>query len=152
MAVLVQVNFAMQGPWGAEMSEAFRGLAESINAEPGFIWKVWIEDEAVDIAIALSDSRVRQDDISDSFKPEGYAGRYRAALEDAALHAVDLVEQFPVLTFMYGYTRGGADPAKGTGLRGLADRVDVLGGRLEVESPAGAGTRVTAVVPLEQAA
>ncbi len=71
-----------------------------------------IEDEAVDIAIALSDSRVRQDDISDSFKPEGYAGRYRAALEDAALHAVDLVEQFPVLTFMYGYTRGGADPAK----------------------------------------
>ncbi|MDV8002591.1 monooxygenase [Rhodococcus sp. IEGM 1408] len=46
MAVLVQVNFAMQGPWGSEMSEAFRGLAESINAEPGFIWKVWIEDEA----------------------------------------------------------------------------------------------------------
>lgn len=46
MAVLVQVNFAMQGPWGAEMSEAFRGLAELINAEPGFIWKVWIEDEA----------------------------------------------------------------------------------------------------------
>lgn len=46
MAVLVQVNFPMQGPWGAEMAEAFHGLAESINAEPGFIWKVWIEDEA----------------------------------------------------------------------------------------------------------
>lgn len=46
MAVVVQVNFPMQGPWGAEMSEAFRELAESINAEPGFIWKVWIEDEA----------------------------------------------------------------------------------------------------------
>lgn len=45
MAVLVQVNFPMQGPWGAEMSEAYRGLAESINDEPGFIWKVWIEDQ-----------------------------------------------------------------------------------------------------------
>jgi signal transduction histidine kinase len=47
---------------------------------------------------------------------------------------------------------GGADPAKGTGLRGLADRVDVLGGRLEVDSPAAGGTRVTAVIPLERAA
>lgn len=46
MPVLVQVNFPMQGPWGAEMAEAFRGLAESINAEPGFIWKVWIEDQS----------------------------------------------------------------------------------------------------------
>ncbi|GAA4893253.1 monooxygenase [Tessaracoccus lubricantis] len=46
MAVLVQVNFPMEGPWGAEMAEAFRGLAESINEEPGFIWKVWIEDQS----------------------------------------------------------------------------------------------------------
>jgi signal transduction histidine kinase len=43
---------------------------------------------------------------------------------------------------------GGADPAAGTGLRGLADRVDALGGQLEVESPPGAGTRVTARLPL----
>jgi signal transduction histidine kinase len=43
---------------------------------------------------------------------------------------------------------GGADPAAGTGLRGLADRVDALGGRLEVESPPGAGTRVSARLPL----
>ena len=44
--------------------------------------------------------------------------------------------------------RGGADPASGTGLRGLADRVDALGGRLEVDSPPGAGTRVSARLPL----
>jgi signal transduction histidine kinase len=43
---------------------------------------------------------------------------------------------------------GGADPASGTGLIGLADRVDVLGGRLEVHSPAGAGTLVRAEIPL----
>jgi signal transduction histidine kinase len=43
---------------------------------------------------------------------------------------------------------GGADPSSGTGLRGLADRVDALGGRLEVESPPGAGTRVSAHLPV----
>jgi signal transduction histidine kinase len=39
---------------------------------------------------------------------------------------------------------GGASPNRGSGLRGLADRVDALGGRLAVESPRGGGTRVTA--------
>jgi signal transduction histidine kinase len=43
---------------------------------------------------------------------------------------------------------GGADPASGTGLRGLADRVDALDGLLEIESPPGQGTRVTARLPL----
>jgi PAS domain S-box-containing protein len=44
---------------------------------------------------------------------------------------------------------GGADPATGTGLRGLADRVDALGGVLRVTSPAGGGTTVAAELPLE---
>jgi signal transduction histidine kinase len=43
---------------------------------------------------------------------------------------------------------GGADPASGTGLRGLADRVDALDGRLEIDSPHGVGTRVSALLPL----
>jgi signal transduction histidine kinase len=42
---------------------------------------------------------------------------------------------------------GGADPLDGAGLRGLADRVEALGGRLRVASPPGAGTRVEAVLP-----
>jgi signal transduction histidine kinase len=44
--------------------------------------------------------------------------------------------------------RGGADPAAGSGLRGLAERVEATGGRLRVESPSGAGTRVIAEIPL----
>jgi signal transduction histidine kinase len=44
---------------------------------------------------------------------------------------------------------GGADRAKGTGLRGLADRVDALGGRLRVESPPGRGTVLHAEIPCE---
>jgi len=45
---------------------------------------------------------------------------------------------------------GGADPdaATGSGLRGLRDRVAALGGHLEIESPRGAGTRLTATIPL----
>ncbi|UGS36777.1 MASE1 domain-containing protein [Capillimicrobium parvum] len=45
---------------------------------------------------------------------------------------------------------GGADPAVGTGLRGIADRVEALHGRLRITSPAGHGTRITAEIPLEQ--
>jgi signal transduction histidine kinase len=42
---------------------------------------------------------------------------------------------------------GGADASAGSGLRGLADRVEALGGHLLVTSPAGAGTVVTAELP-----
>jgi signal transduction histidine kinase len=42
---------------------------------------------------------------------------------------------------------GGADDAAGSGLRGLADRVEALDGRLLVSSPPGAGTVVTAELP-----
>jgi signal transduction histidine kinase len=42
---------------------------------------------------------------------------------------------------------GGADPTRGSGLQGLADRAAALGGRLRVDSPPGHGTRVVAEVP-----
>jgi signal transduction histidine kinase len=43
---------------------------------------------------------------------------------------------------------GGADPAHGSGLRGLADRVETFGGTLQVESLRGRGTRIAAEIPL----
>jgi PAS domain S-box-containing protein len=42
---------------------------------------------------------------------------------------------------------GGADPTRGSGLRGLVDRVEALDGRLQVESPVGEGTRIVAEIP-----
>jgi signal transduction histidine kinase len=45
---------------------------------------------------------------------------------------------------------GGAEARQGSGLQGLADRVEALGGRLQVESPVGGGTRVEAVLPLSE--
>jgi signal transduction histidine kinase len=42
---------------------------------------------------------------------------------------------------------GGADPANGSGLIGLVDRVEAVGGHLSVSSPAGAGTSLAATIP-----
>ncbi len=47
---------------------------------------------------------------------------------------------------------GGAQPLEGSGLSGLADRVEALGGRLHIQSPARGGTRLTAEIPCESKA
>jgi signal transduction histidine kinase len=44
---------------------------------------------------------------------------------------------------------GGADPARGSGLVGLRDRIEALGGSIEVASPAGGGTSLVVWIPLD---
>jgi signal transduction histidine kinase len=44
---------------------------------------------------------------------------------------------------------GGADPARGTGLTGLNDRVEALGGSIAIASPVGGGTSVDVELPLD---
>lgn len=46
MTKLLQLHFDYQGPFGEEMSTQLVDLAKSINDEPGFIWKVWTENQA----------------------------------------------------------------------------------------------------------
>jgi signal transduction histidine kinase len=43
---------------------------------------------------------------------------------------------------------GGADPARGSGLTGLRDRIEAVGGTLEVTSPAGRGTTLLIQIPV----
>ena len=43
---------------------------------------------------------------------------------------------------------GGADPAKGSGLTGLRDRIEAVGGTLDVTSPADGGTALLIEIPL----
>jgi len=45
MAVILQVDFPFNGPFGDEMGAALADLARSINEEPGFQWKIWTENE-----------------------------------------------------------------------------------------------------------
>jgi signal transduction histidine kinase len=42
---------------------------------------------------------------------------------------------------------GGADPARGSGLIGLSDRIGAIGGKLAIDSPAGHGTSIVAELP-----
>lgn len=44
MATLLQIDFPSEGPFGAQMSEAYADLAASISAEPGLLWKIWTEN------------------------------------------------------------------------------------------------------------
>ena len=45
---------------------------------------------------------------------------------------------------------GGADARRGSGLIGLTDRVDALGGTIEVASPRGEGTTLLITLPIEE--
>jgi signal transduction histidine kinase len=47
---------------------------------------------------------------------------------------------------------GGAEIGHGSGLRGLADRLQALGGHLELESPPGEGTTLIGTIPLHRSA
>jgi len=77
------------------------------------------------------------------------------ALANAAKHAsatkvaIDVAARDGELTVrVVDDGRGGADLARGSGLRGLVDRVEALGGELRIESPPGGGTVVAARFPL----
>ena len=43
---------------------------------------------------------------------------------------------------------GGADPNRGSGLTGLRDRIEALGGRIKIESPSGSGTLIEVEIPI----
>jgi signal transduction histidine kinase len=64
----------------------------------------------------------------------------------AAVVALELADETLVLEVRDDGV-GGAEPNIGSGLRGLTDRVEALGGRLSVRSPPGKGTTVRAEIP-----
>jgi signal transduction histidine kinase len=77
------------------------------------------------------------------------------ALTNAAKHAhasvvkIDADEQDAILKLVIRDDGvGGADPSQGTGLVGLADRVEALGGRLEIVSSASTGTSLAIEIPV----
>jgi signal transduction histidine kinase len=77
------------------------------------------------------------------------------ALTNAAKHARASLVQVDV-TVADGSLRllvsddgvGGADPSRGSGLIGLSDRVEAVGGRIEITSPPGGGTSLLVTIPV----
>jgi signal transduction histidine kinase len=79
------------------------------------------------------------------------------ALTNAAKHAhasavtIDVAEQNAILKLaIHDDGVGGADPSQGTGLAGLADRIQALGGQLQIISPARSGTSLAIEIPVEE--
>jgi len=73
------------------------------------------------------------------FGDDGIAAAVRVSHEDGVV-AVEVADD----------GIGGADPDRGSGLRGLVDRVAALDGTLRVDSPAGGGTRIVAELPVRE--
>ncbi|MFC7420575.1 monooxygenase [Iodobacter arcticus] len=46
MTKLLQIDFPFNGPFNQQMADEFKEIARSIAAEPGFIWKIWTENES----------------------------------------------------------------------------------------------------------
>jgi hypothetical protein len=85
----------------------------NLAAAPGPVIEA-AEHDAVDIALATSESRIQ---VSDLVTPDitdqarvRFERDYPAAIRRAGLANVDLVDRFPVLKAVYGYTRGGMQP------------------------------------------
>jgi signal transduction histidine kinase len=79
------------------------------------------------------------------------------ALTNAAKHAhasvvtIDVAEQDAILKLAIRDDGvGGADPSRGTGLIGLADRIEALGGRVKFVSPVRGGTSLSIEIPVER--
>jgi signal transduction histidine kinase len=77
------------------------------------------------------------------------------ALTNAAKHAdasvvhVDLTaEDAAIWLWISDDGKGGADPDRGSGLLNITDRVEALGGRLQITSPVGGGTSLLAEIPI----
>lgn len=73
------------------------------------------ERQAVSIALATSESRITVDDLQsglpgDSPMQSLYRTSYRQAMARAGVETVELIDRFPVMTGMFGYTRGKTEP------------------------------------------
>ena len=79
MAVIMHVDFLHKDIWGKEMATQMKELAQSINKEPGVIWKFWTESKKDDMAggVYLFDSREHAEDYlkmhSERLKEFGYS-------------------------------------------------------------------------------
>jgi signal transduction histidine kinase len=133
-----------------ELRDLANGLHPSILGEEGLVAAL----EAVADHLPL---QVRVDARPDRFPPEVEATAYYVACEaltNAAKHAGATSVEVRVsssadslLIEVRDDGVGGAAVAGGSGLRGLADRVDAVGGRFDLDSPPGRGTTVRVELP-----
>jgi PAS domain S-box-containing protein len=150
-----RVSEAVRGLGGVleELQELSRGIHPAILSKGGL--------ERALRALARRSAVPVELDLRGGERPTGpveVAAYYVAseALNNAAKHAhasvvqVELDAEDSVLRLAIRDDGiGGADPRRGSGLLGLGDRVEALGGTLQLVSPTGSGTTVLVEIPLD---
>jgi signal transduction histidine kinase len=135
-----------------ELRELARGLHPSVLTDHGL--DVALESLAVRSAVPVAIEVEVGDDLSEAVEVATYylisealtnVAKYARA-NAAWVHVCRSGEQLVVEIVDDGV--GGADASRGSGLRGLGDRVEALGGSLVVVSPEGAGTVLRAEIPV----
>ena len=146
-AAMEELALALQ-----ELRELARGLHPAVLTDRGLAAALEALAERAPLPVEL------EVDVEERLPPGVEAALYYVAAEaltnvakySGAASAAVRVRRTPVgvVVEVVDDGAGGADPDRGTGLRGLADRVAALEGHLRVESPVGDGTRIVASIPL----
>jgi PAS domain S-box-containing protein len=136
-----------------ELRELARGIHPAILTDRGL-------DAAIDALVARAPLPVHVSRLQERLPADAEAAAYYVVSEalanvakyaDATSASVSVARgDGMVVVEVVDDGVGGADPASGSGLRGLADRVAVLDGSLSVTSPVGGGTRIRAEIPLPE--
>jgi signal transduction histidine kinase len=137
-----------------ELRELARGLHPAVLSERGLA--AALESLAASAALPVHVSGASEERLGEAVE----AGAYFVIAEsitnavkhaDAARIEVRLARAPGALRIeIEDDGRGGADPAAGTGLRGLSDRVEALGGRFSVADRDGGGTVVAVELPVSE--
>jgi signal transduction histidine kinase len=135
-----------------ELRETARGIHPAVLAEGGLspALKALARRSGIPVQLVLG----AEPRLSERLEVSAYYF-VSEALTNAAKHSeatrvavtTDIVGDV-LLVEVHDDGRGGADFSRGTGLVGLRDRVEALGGRLTLHSPRGEGTTLTAEFPL----
>jgi signal transduction histidine kinase len=133
-----------------ELRALARGLHPTVLVEYGLA-------AAIETLTSRSALQVTGGICADRFPPEVEATAYFVvceALTNTVKHAratratVAATHEGDMLVVTVGDDGiGGAHASRGSGLEGIADRVEALGGRIDIDSPPGQGTQLTAQIP-----
>jgi signal transduction histidine kinase len=136
-----------------ELRELARGIHPAVLADRGLATALHSLAERAPIPVELT--RIPDGRLSDSVEAAIYylvaeAITNVAKYAQATRASVDVYRSNGIATVVVSDDGvGGAAPGPGSGLVGLADRVEALGGRFRVESPLGRGTHLTAEIPCD---
>jgi signal transduction histidine kinase len=126
---------------GVLTSGGLRAGVEALASRSSLPVAVDVSQERLPPAIEATAYFIVSEALTNAVKHSGAKGaEVRAQVEESALRVE--VRDDGV---------GGADPGQGSGLIGLRDRVEALGGTIEIASPPGSGTSVLVEIPLESA-